>query len=83
MSNFIDEFPKHYYNGFVWAYNTKWLGTPISKLPLDLFIYQEVIYELKADIIIETGTINCVRAFFFCIHAWILKKGKGYHSILL
>jgi len=31
-------------------------GLPILKNPLDLFIYQEIIYRTKPDIIIEIGT---------------------------
>ncbi len=38
--------------------NTKWLGIHALKNPLDLWIYQEIIYELRPDIIIETGTAN-------------------------
>lgn len=33
-----------------------WMGTPILKNPLDLWIYQEIIHELKPDIIIEIGS---------------------------
>jgi cephalosporin hydroxylase len=35
---------------------TTWLGTTILKCPLDLWIYQEILYELKPDVIIECGT---------------------------
>jgi cephalosporin hydroxylase len=36
--------------------HTFWLGTRILKCPLDLWIYQEMIHELRPDVIIETGT---------------------------
>jgi cephalosporin hydroxylase len=36
--------------------DTKWLGVPVAKCPLDLFLYQEIIYDIKPDIIIECGT---------------------------
>jgi cephalosporin hydroxylase len=35
---------------------TYWLGTPILKSPLDCWVYQEMIHELRPDLIIETGT---------------------------
>ena len=35
---------------------TYWLGVPILKSPLDCWIYQELIYDLRPDLIIETGT---------------------------
>ncbi len=35
---------------------THWLGTPVLKCPLDLWIYQEIISRTKPDLIVETGT---------------------------
>ena len=35
---------------------TYWLGVPILKSPLDCWVYQELIQELRPDLIIETGT---------------------------
>ena len=35
---------------------TSWLGVPTVKIPLDLWIYQEIIYKLRPDLIIEAGT---------------------------
>jgi cephalosporin hydroxylase len=36
--------------------NTYWLGIPTLKCPLDLWVYQEIIHELRPDVIVETGT---------------------------
>jgi cephalosporin hydroxylase len=36
--------------------NTTWLGVDVEKCPLDLWIYQELIHELRPDWIVETGT---------------------------
>jgi cephalosporin hydroxylase len=36
--------------------NTFWMGHPILKCPTDLWLYQEMIHELKPDVIVETGT---------------------------
>lgn len=41
--------------GGTWK-NTSWLGVPAHKCPLDLWIYQEIIHELRPDVVIETGT---------------------------
>lgn len=56
----VEDFHKLYYgNGSrTWSGNTTWLGKKALKCPLDLWIYQEIIYEIKPDIIIETGTGN-------------------------
>jgi len=32
-----------------------WLGTPIVKLPLDCWVYQEIIYDTKPDVLVELG----------------------------
>ena len=39
-----------------YAVNATWLGTPALKAPADLWIYQEIIAELRPDLIVETGT---------------------------
>jgi cephalosporin hydroxylase len=36
--------------------NTFWLGHQVLKCPLDLWIYQEIIAEIRPALIIETGT---------------------------
>ncbi len=36
--------------------NTRWMGTEVLKCPLDLWVYQELLHELRPDLIIETGT---------------------------
>jgi len=58
----IDEFHKLYYNGREDAAKTfeqtTWLGVSCLKCPLDLWIYQEIIHDLKPDLIIETGTYH-------------------------
>lgn len=35
---------------------TSWLGVRTRKIPTDLWIFQEIIYETKPDLIIESGT---------------------------
>ena len=38
-----------------YAYNFFWLGTPILQTPQDLHAWQEIIWEVMPDLIIETG----------------------------
>lgn len=62
--NFIlKRFEKIYLSskGQTWG---NWLGVRTKKCPLDLWIYQEIIFETKPDIIIETGTANGGSALF-------------------
>lgn len=44
--------------------DTYWLGTQVQKTPLDLWVYQELIHELRPDLIIETGTYKGGSALF-------------------
>lgn len=68
VQNIIDNFHKLYYyssaKGLGWK-NNYWFGIPIQKNPLDLMVYQELIFILKPDIIIETGTKVGGSALFF------------------
>ncbi len=42
-------------NKVKYAYNFFWLGVPIIQIPQDLQALQEIIWEVKPDLIIETG----------------------------
>jgi len=44
---------------------THWLGVPILKLPTDLWIYHEIIWKTRPDLIVETGTCKGGSALFF------------------
>jgi len=44
--------------------NTRWLGVPILQTPLDLWIMQEIVYETRPALIIETGTYKGGKALF-------------------
>lgn len=38
-----------------WAYNFRWMGRPAIQFPNDAWAMQELIWEVKPDLIIETG----------------------------
>ena len=38
-----------------YPYNFKWLGRPIIQVPQDIVAWQELIWQIKPDLIIETG----------------------------
>ena len=56
----IRAFQQLYYNSLPWndkLYNhTTWMGVPCLKCPLDLWAYQEIVFDVKPDVILETGT---------------------------
>lgn len=53
-----------------------WRGVPISKSPLDLWVYQEIISELRPDLIIETGTYLGGSAWYFADLVHLLGRGR-------
>lgn len=72
----IDHFHKLYYESYekTWL-NTYWFGLQTSKCPLDLWIYQEIIFEIKPDIIIESGTFKGGSALFLASILDLLNNG--------
>jgi len=55
MEKIVEEFQRFYSDSHVWQ-NTRWFGYPVSKYPQDLWTLQEIISEVKPDIIVECGT---------------------------
>lgn len=45
--------------------NTFWMGTLVEKIPFDLWVQQEIIFETKPDLLIETGTFSGGSAMFY------------------
>jgi cephalosporin hydroxylase len=75
--NMIDAFHRYYYENSrdTWG-NTKWLGTITLKNPADMWIYQEMLYESKPDVLIECGTFGGGSALFFASMMDLLNKGR-------
>lgn len=76
---FIDEFTKFYYSppsshrsiGVV-----EWMGVQVHKNPFDMLLYQEILFETKPDLIIETGTADGGSALYLAGICDILKRGE-------
>jgi cephalosporin hydroxylase len=76
----IENFHNLYYNGlpgegYLFG-RTYWMKVPCQKCPLDLWIYQEIISELRPDLIIETGTRFGGSALFMAHILDILGHGE-------
>lgn len=56
--------------------DTWWRGARVIKCPLDLWICQELIFELEPDLIIETGTMYGGSAFYYASLLDLLGKGE-------
>ena len=57
--------------------NTRWMGIPLAKCPLDLWQYQEIIFETQPDVIIETGTWCGGSALYLRDMLRLCGKSKG------
>jgi cephalosporin hydroxylase len=56
--------------------NTSWLGVPVQKTPLDLWIYQEIIHETHPDVLIEAGTADGGSAYYFATLFDLIGRGR-------
>lgn len=59
-----------------YAYTFTWQGRPIIQLPEDMIRTQEVIYDLKPDIIIETGVAHGGSLIYYASLCKMNGKGK-------
>lgn len=73
----VREFQRLYYNtrSRTWQ-NTWWLGVPVIKCPLDLWVYQEILFELKPDVVIECGTSKGGSAYFLSSMCELVGHGR-------
>ena len=59
-----------------YPYTFSWMGRPIIQLPEDLIRIQEVIYQLKPDVIIETGIAHGGSLIFYASLCKAMDKGR-------
>jgi cephalosporin hydroxylase len=58
------------------AWNPRWLGYAALKCPFDLWIYQEILHEIRPDVILETGTARGGSAMFLASTLDLLRSGE-------
>ncbi len=75
----VDRFHRLYFDahlrGGTWA-DTRWLGIPVAKCPLDLWVYQEIVHETRPELLVETGTYTGGSALFFASLFDLLGAGQ-------
>lgn len=73
----VARFHELYYDSMdrTWM-DTRWLGVTTLKCPLDLWIYQEILWETHPDLIVETGTAHGGSAFFLASMLDLLGGGS-------
>ena len=70
-----DSYHKYYEGAKLWKKNS-WLGEPCWKLPMDAFVIQELIFNLKPDFVIETGTGHGGSALFYASIMELIGHGE-------
>jgi len=78
MRNTVDAFHKLYYDtgsNVTWT-DLTWMGHKILKCPLDLWIYQEIVHEVRPDFIIETGTYEGGSSIYWASLCQLFQSGK-------
>lgn len=58
------------------VYTFSWLGRPIIQLPEDIMRIQEVFYQIKPDIMIETGIAHGGSLIFYASLCQMIGKGR-------
>ena len=58
------------------SYTFTWLGRPVIQLPEDLFRAQEAIWQIRPDVIIETGVAHGGSLVFFASLCRLLGSGR-------
>jgi len=76
----IDQFHDLYYRGTAGEseiyLRTTWMGVPCQKCPLDMWMYQEILVEVRPQLIVETGTHRGGSALFMAHMLDLLGQGE-------
>jgi len=63
-------------NKFEYSYHFSWLGIPIIQYPQDIIAMQEIIWDVKPDLIIETGIAHGGSLIFYASMLEMLGHGR-------
>lgn len=63
-------------NKVQYSYNFSWMGRPIIQYPQDMIAMQELIWEIKPDLIIETGIAHGGSLIFYASILELLGNGE-------
>ena len=59
-----------------YSYNFSWLGIPIIQYPQDMIAMQEIIWDIKPDLIIETGIAHGGSMIYYASLLELIGKGS-------
>jgi len=64
-----------YYHKNLLSEKVRWMGVHVIKTPLDAWIFQEIIWDVKPECIVEIGSADGGSTLFFAHILDILGKG--------
>jgi len=59
-----------------YSYNFSWLGRPIIQYPQDMIAMQEILWEVKPDLVVETGIAHGGSLIFYASILELIGKGQ-------
>src|SRR3954469_24294081 len=59
-----------------YSYNFSWMGRPIIQYPQDMIAMQEIIWNVKPDLIIETGIAHGGSLIYYASLLELIVKGE-------
>src|SRR6185503_9605277 len=59
-----------------YSYNFSWMGRPIIQYPQDMVAMQELIWEIKPDLIVETGIAHGGSLIYYASIMELIGKGE-------
>lgn len=63
-------------NKEMYSYNFSWMGRPIIQYPQDMIAMQELIWEIKPDLIVETGIAHGGSLIYYASIMELIGKGE-------
>src|SRR5580765_362584 len=63
-------------NSNQYSYNFSWMGRPIIQYPQDMIAMQEIIWDVKPDLIIETGIAHGGSLIYYASLLELVGKGE-------
>lgn len=63
-------------NKEMYSYNFSWMGRPIIQCPQDMIAMQELIWEIKPDLIVETGIAHGGSLIYYASIMELIGKGE-------
>jgi cephalosporin hydroxylase len=73
LSEIADAFHMVFYHT---QFESQWLGVPVQKFPMDQWVYQELLWDTRPDVLLEMGTFKGGSAYYFASMFDLIGHGR-------